>query len=158
MCYGRQTLLAVPGRFQHALTLHASGTTSQQTAATEHCELHNILWDIRIPVPVCQFGRTHISACGCVDMVHKPFTCSSDHNYQTTSRQLQATELFKLSRLVVVCLRFLSGVRSGKRQCRVYLAVCVLHEPCACGNQNSWQTAATAQFELHNTPVIMCLA
>jgi hypothetical protein len=44
---------------------------------------------------------------GCVDMVHKPFACSSDHNYQTTSRQLQATELFKLSRLVVVCLRFL---------------------------------------------------
>jgi hypothetical protein len=50
---------------QHALTLHACGTTSQQTAATEHCDLHNMLWNIRIPIPVCQFGRTHISAWLC---------------------------------------------------------------------------------------------
>jgi hypothetical protein len=129
--------------------------TSQQTAATEHCELHNMLWDICIPVPVCQSVVYHISCTCCVDMVHKTFACSSDHNYRTTSRQLQATELFKLSRLVVVCLRFL-WCRSGSG-IRVPGCVYVLHEPCACGsNQNSWQTAATAQFELHNTPVIIC--
>jgi hypothetical protein len=89
-----------------------------------------MLWDICIPVPVCQV-RTHISACTCVDMVHKPFACSSDHNYQTTSRQLQATELFKLSRLVVVCLRFL-WVRSASGNVQgVPGCVYVLHEPCA---------------------------
>jgi hypothetical protein len=47
---------------------------------------------------------------------------------------------------VVVCL--FSGVRSGKRQCRVYW-LCVRLARTLCSNQNSWQTAATAQFELH---------
>jgi hypothetical protein len=76
-----------------------------------------MLWDICIPVPVCQFNSYTPPqlVLGCVDMVHKPFACSSDHNYRTTSRQLQATELFKL--LVVGCLRFLVSGQT-KRQCR----------------------------------------
>jgi hypothetical protein len=130
---------------------------TSQTAATEHCELHNMLWDICIPVPVCQFGRTYISLYLAVTWCTNP-ACSSDHNYQTTSRQLQATELFKLSRLVVVCLRFLCAGRqaaiAGVPGC-----VCVLHEPCACGsNQNSWQTAATAVRAAQHASNHVCLA
>jgi hypothetical protein len=49
----------------------------------------------------------------------------------TTTRQLAGSfkQLFKLSRLVVVCLRFL-WCQVGKRQLQVY-PVYVLHEPCA---------------------------
>jgi hypothetical protein len=111
-----------------------------------------MLWDICIPVPVCQFGRTHISACIAVLTWCTNPLRSSDHNYQTT-RQLQATELFKLSRLVVFCGFSLA---SGTAGC-TWLCVRLARTLCMCSNQNSWQTAATAQFELHNTPVIICV-
>jgi hypothetical protein len=116
-----------------------------------------MLWDISHTCSsVSVRSYTYISLLPNV-LTHKPFACSSDHNYRTTSRQLQATELFKLSRLVVV-LRFFSGVRSGKRQCRVYLAVCT-----SCTNPVHVAATRTAgkQLQLHssscNTPVIICV-
>jgi hypothetical protein len=46
--------------------VHTTGTTpaSRQLPLSTR-ELHNMLWNIRIPVPVCQFGRTHLAAWLC---------------------------------------------------------------------------------------------
>jgi hypothetical protein len=91
---------------------------------------------------------------GCVDMVHKPFACS----VTTTTRQLAGSSQLNClsSRLVVVCLRFLwCQVGQAAPGCTWLCTSCT--NPVHGSNQNSWQTAATAQFELHNTPVIICV-
>jgi hypothetical protein len=142
--------LAVPGRFSMLHNPVYNRYHTSQTAATEHCELHNMLWDICIPVPVCQFGRTYISLYLAVTWCTNP-ACSSDHNYQTTSRQLQATELFKLSRLVVVCLRFLcAGRPSGNCRCtwlcvRLARTLCMWQQPEQLANSCNCSSSCTTR-------------
>jgi hypothetical protein len=100
--------------------------TSQQTAALSTSAQH---YGTSAYLFQCVSSVVHIQQLGCVDMVHKPCACSSDHNHQTTSRQLQTTEQFKLSRLVVgfACV---FSCQVGKQQSQgVPGCVYVLHKP-----------------------------
>jgi hypothetical protein len=146
MCYFGLTNLAGCTRPAACCTnpVHTTGTTpaSRQPLSTASC---TTCYGTSAYLFQCVSSVVHISACTLAVLTN--FACSSDHNYRTTSRQLQATELFKLSRLVVVCLRFL-WCQVRQRQLQVYLAVCT-----SCTNPVHVAATRTAgkQLQLHSS-------